>query len=92
MGFRRDDDEEPTHDDRDSDENELGGDDDGPLLQVEAEVICPYCGEKVEIALDPGGGEEQEYVEDCEVCCRPWQVHVSYGRGGRAQVWLEGEA
>jgi len=38
-------------------------------------VSCPYCGESVEIVLDPGSGTRQEYVEDCEVCCRPWQVY-----------------
>ena len=39
---------------------------------------CPYCGEEVEILLDPGGGTEQRYVEDCEVCCRPWTVTVRW--------------
>ena len=39
---------------------------------------CPYCGEPVEIAVDEGGGMQQSYVEDCPVCCRPWQVEVSY--------------
>ncbi len=43
-----------------------------------ADVSCPYCGEHVEVIVDPGGGLEQEYVEDCEVCCRPWQVHVRF--------------
>ena len=35
---------------------------------------CPYCGEPVELQIDIGGGPRQEYVEDCPVCCRPWQV------------------
>ena len=48
-------------------------------------VLCPYCGETVELLLDPGGGRLQEYVEDCEVCCRPWQVAVRY-EDGRADV------
>ena len=54
-----------------------------------AAVVCPYCGERVEIALDPGSGSRQEYVEDCEVCCRPWQVHVAYRADGTAHVTLE---
>ncbi len=54
-----------------------------------ATVECPYCGERVEIALDPGSGPRQEYVEDCEVCCRPWQVTVSYGEDGTAEVWVD---
>jgi hypothetical protein len=56
---------------------------------TEAEVSCPYCGATNEIALDPGGGAEQEYVEDCPVCCRPWQVRVSYQEDGTAEVTLE---
>lgn len=55
----------------------------------DAEVICPHCGEQVVIGLDPGGGAEQQYVEDCEVCCRPWLVTVRYGEDGRASVELE---
>jgi len=49
-------------------------------------VSCPYCGEAVEIALDPGGGTHQDYVEDCEVCCQPWRVSVQYGLDGEADV------
>ena len=56
---------------------------------TDATVVCPYCGEAVEIALDPGSGTHQEYVEDCEVCCRPWQVSVAYGTDGAAEVWVE---
>jgi transposase-like protein len=41
------------------------------------EVNCPYCGEDVELVVDEGGGSEQSYVEDCPVCCRPWQVAVT---------------
>ena len=54
--------------------------------EVAAIVSCPYCGEVVEVALDPGSGEHQEYVEDCAVCCRPWQVTVNYGADGMADV------
>jgi hypothetical protein len=51
-----------------------------------ASVYCPYCNETVEIAIDPGGGAEQEYVEDCEVCCQPWNVSVRYAGDGTATV------
>ena len=65
-------------------------DDDFPpgdgVLDTEATVECPYCGEAVEIALDPGGGSIAEYVEDCSVCCRPWQVRVAYDEEGHADV------
>lgn len=34
-------------------------------------MTCPYCGEPNDIYVDPGGGELQDYIEDCAVCCRP---------------------
>ena len=57
--------------------------------ETETTVVCPHCGETVEIALDPGGGAEQEYVEDCEVCCRPWRVMVRYASDGSADVSVD---
>ncbi|MDQ3222213.1 MAG: CPXCG motif-containing cysteine-rich protein [Gemmatimonadota bacterium] len=44
-----------------------------------------------EIALDPGSGSQQEYVEDCQVCCRPWRVAVHYQADGTAQVSVDVE-
>lgn len=38
---------------------------------------CPYCGEPVELDIDEGGGSRQRFVQDCPVCCRPWQVEVT---------------
>ena len=49
-------------------------------------VVCPYCGESSDVALDPGGGNVQEYVEDCPVCCQPWRVTVHYQGDGTASV------
>jgi hypothetical protein len=60
----------------------------GSALDTEAPVSCLYCGEPSVIALDPGGGAVQEYVEDCPVCCRPWVVHVTFDDRGAAAVWL----
>ena len=54
--------------------------------ETEAFVECPYCGESNEVALDPGSGSDQEYVEDCQVCCRPWLMHVRYARDGVAEI------
>jgi hypothetical protein len=41
-------------------------------------LSCPYCGEAVNLDIDEGGGSPQSYVEDCPVCCRPWQVKVTF--------------
>lgn len=54
-----------------------------------AEVECPYCGESMAISLDTGGGSNQDYVEDCQVCCRPWRVRVNYQNDGTAEVWVD---
>ena len=37
--------------------------------------ICDYCWEQIEITLDASGGEA-DYVEDCQVCCRPLVLRV----------------
>ena len=65
-------------------------DEDFPLgdgtAETEATIACPYCGETSSIALDPGSGATQDYVEDCPVCCQPWQLHVHYETDGSARV------
>jgi hypothetical protein len=38
------------------------------------QVTCPYCGEEVEIYLEPD--VSGTFVQDCEVCCNPWRVQV----------------
>jgi hypothetical protein len=56
---------------------------------TQAAVVCPFCHQRCRILLDPGSGPEQEYIEDCEVCCRPWNVHVRYRDDGCADVLIE---
>ncbi len=46
-------------------------------------VRCPYCREKISLYVDPE--TTGTFVEDCEVCCRPWQVTASRD-GGRLRV------
>ncbi|MGM0769199.1 MAG: CPXCG motif-containing cysteine-rich protein [Pseudomonadota bacterium] len=38
-------------------------------------IQCPYCWETLEISVDPSV-REQEYVEDCQVCCQPILLKV----------------
>jgi hypothetical protein len=42
---------------------------------------CPYCGEEVEVTVDDLGASSEQYVEDCPVCCRPWDVSVERTEG-----------
>lgn len=53
-------------------------------------VQCPYCWEPIEVLVDCSL-DEQEYVEDCSVCCRPILLHVSVAPGGEPSVAAEAE-
>jgi hypothetical protein len=53
---------------------------------TQGSVVCPYCGEENEIGIDAGSGNYQDYVEDCQVCCRPWRLTVSYDDEGNARI------
>jgi len=37
--------------------------------ELEHLFTCPYCGSEISMLLDRT--VSQEYVEDCEVCCKP---------------------
>ncbi|MEM7562412.1 MAG: CPXCG motif-containing cysteine-rich protein [Pseudomonadota bacterium] len=43
-------------------------------------IDCPYCGESIDIIIDTSI-EEQDYVEDCQVCCRPITMQISLTQG-----------
>jgi hypothetical protein len=49
-------------------------------------ITCPYCGQEIELAIDPGGGAVQQYIEDCEVCCQPMQLTVRWDEEGAAHA------
>ena len=43
---------------------------------INAEVQCPYCWESIDVMVDDCG-ESQQYIEDCQVCCRPINFHIT---------------
>lgn len=45
------------------------------------DVTCPFCGEEVEIYVEPD--VLGRFVQDCEVCCHPWLVQVAWEAGER---------
>jgi hypothetical protein len=49
------------------------------------DLSCPYCGESIEILVDASAGD-QNYIEDCQVCCRPIGLNVRIDEDGEAQV------
>jgi hypothetical protein len=52
------------------------------------EVSCPYCGEPAELDVNEEEFGRQQYVQDCPVCCQPWQVTVCRDRDGEWDVTL----
>lgn len=37
---------------------------------TEKSIGCPYCGETIDVLLD-AADLDQQYIEDCQVCCKP---------------------
>ena len=60
-------------------------------MQEEDSYICDNCGEEVVVPVDSSAGSNQEYVEDCPVCCNPNVIHVEIDEDGEVRVWAEAE-
>ena len=60
-------------------------------LSDEASYICNSCGEEIVVPLDYTGGQSQQYVEDCPVCCNPNVIFVEYEADGQARIWSRSE-
>jgi hypothetical protein len=46
-------------------------------MEIETIFVCAYCLQVNEIVVDASGGLNQEYIEDCQVCCRPNKLVIS---------------
>lgn len=44
---------------------------------IEHFFSCPYCWEEISMLLD-SSISQQEYVEDCEICCNPILLKVKF--------------
>jgi uncharacterized Zn finger protein len=60
------------------------------VMPREVDVTCPCCGEPGTVAVEEEEGDA-EFVQDCAVCCRPWQVRISIRRDGSADVTVSPE-
>jgi hypothetical protein len=49
------------------------------------QVCCPYCGESIELLIDDSVSD-QDYFEDCSVCCRPIRIQVMIDVEGQCQL------
>ena len=65
-----------------------------PMSSVtEHTVSCPYCAERIDVLVDT---EEvgQQYIEDCQVCCRPiiFSIATDFAGGLVVSVHDENES
>lgn len=56
------------------------------MREDEASYCCGACGEEIVVPVDLSGGNEQDYVEDCPVCCRPNRLQVTWFEDGEVRV------
>jgi hypothetical protein len=53
-------------------------------------VRCPYCGEGIEVLIDHQEAGHQ-YIEDCQVCCKPIIFSVAEDSVGNLSVSVRDE-
>ncbi|ANG64530.1 hypothetical protein A8C75_20020 [Marinobacterium aestuarii] len=53
--------------------------------QEEVAFYCPYCGERISVLVDCSEAEQQ-YVEDCQVCCSPMVLDIQVDDSGMPTV------
>ena len=57
---------------------------------IEETVYCPYCGEALEVLIDPQEARQQ-YTEDCQVCCKPILFNIGVDAMGHLSVSVQDE-
>jgi hypothetical protein len=60
-------------------------------MKDEASYTCDACGQEIVIPIDLSAGSDQEYLEDCPVCCCPNVIHVEMDEHGEVRAWAERE-
>ena len=60
-------------------------------MLIERTVTCPACWEPVDLQLDLSG-DDQDYIEDCSVCCRPMRISFAVLDGELAEFQVESAA
>ncbi len=58
------------------------------MLLSSHRIYCPYCGEGISILIDDSASE-QDYYEDCPVCCRPIRVQLLATIDGECELQIK---
>lgn len=56
-----------------------------------ASYTCPHCGETIDTPVDPSAGDDQDYTDDCPVCCNPLRIRIVLDDAGGARASAEPE-
>ena len=51
--------------------------------------ICQYCGKDNELWIDLTIEDKQDFIEDCEICCRPNRLIITHNKEDEEQVNVE---
>ncbi len=54
-------------------------------MDNETDYVCSSCGEEIVIPVDPTQGRQQEYVEDCPICCCPMVIQIEIRPDGSVE-------
>ena len=57
---------------------------------TEQSISCPSCGETISVLIDDSL-PEQQYIEDCQVCCRPIVFDITEDNEGDMAVSVRAE-
>ncbi len=51
--------------------------------------VCQYCGEENQIWVDLTILEDQDFIEDCEICCRPNRILITRDKENEEYIFVD---
>ena len=51
--------------------------------------VCQYFGEENQVCVDLTVMEDQDFIEDCEICCRPNRILIKHDKENEEYIFLE---
>ena len=60
-------------------------------MQESENIQCPFCGQTFALAVDTNGKAAQRFIVDCEICCRPMEIHLHCEDGEVLDLEVRGD-
>jgi hypothetical protein len=51
--------------------------------------VCQYCGEENNVWADLTILEDQDFIEDCEICCRPNRILIKRDKENEEYIFVD---